>query len=39
MIINSGIHEVVYNMDYPLNEAAFRLFTEAGVLVRKLKVR
>ena len=39
MIINSGIHEVVYNMDYPLNESAFRLFTEAGVLVRKLKVR
>ena len=39
MIINSGIHEVVYNMDYPLNESAFRLFTEAGILVRKLKVR
>jgi dCMP deaminase len=38
MIINSGIHEVVYNLDYPLNDSAFRLFTEARVLVRKLKV-
>jgi dCMP deaminase len=38
MIINSGIHEVVYNLDYPLNESAFRLFTEARVLVRKLRV-
>src|SRR5215831_16949810 len=26
MIINSGISEVIYNMDYPLNESAFRLF-------------
>jgi len=38
MIINSGIREVIYNMDYPLNESAFRLFEEAGVFVRKLKV-
>jgi dCMP deaminase len=38
MIINSGIREVIYNMDYPLNESAFRLFSEAGVFVRKLKV-
>jgi dCMP deaminase len=38
MIINSGIHEVIYNMDYPLNESSFRLFQEAGVFIRKLKV-
>jgi dCMP deaminase len=38
MIINSGIREVIYNMDYPLNESAFRLFDEAGIFVRKLKV-
>ena len=38
MIINSGIREVVYNMDYPLNGSAFGLFNEAGVFVRKLRV-
>ena len=38
MIINSGIREVIYNMDYPLNESAFRLFQEADVFIRKLKV-
>jgi dCMP deaminase len=38
MIINSGIREVIYNMDYPLNKSAFRLFQEAGVFIRKLKV-
>ena len=38
MIINSGIREVIFNMDYPLNESAFRLFGEAGVFVRRLKV-
>jgi dCMP deaminase len=38
MIINSGIREVIFNMDYPLNESAFRLFEQAGVYVRKLKV-
>jgi len=38
MIINSGIREVIYNMDYPLNDSAFRLFQEAGVFIRKLKV-
>jgi dCMP deaminase len=38
MIINSGIREVIYNMDYPLNDNAFKLFDEAGVFVRKLKV-
>jgi len=38
MIINSGIREVIYNAEYPLNETAFRLFSESGVFVRKLKV-
>jgi dCMP deaminase len=38
MIINSGIREVVYNMDYPLNESSFQLFAEAGILARKLKM-
>jgi dCMP deaminase len=38
MIINSGIREVIYNMDYPLNDAAFRLFQQAGVFIRKLKI-
>ena len=38
MIINSGIREVVYNLDYQLNENAFKLFGEADVLTRKLKV-
>ena len=38
MIINSGIREVIYNMDYPLNGTAFQLFSEAGIFVRKLKV-
>jgi dCMP deaminase len=38
MIINSGIREVIYNMDYPLNDSAFRLFEQAGVFIRKLRV-
>jgi dCMP deaminase len=38
MIINSGIREVIFNMDYPLNGSAFRLFQEAGIFIRKLKV-
>jgi dCMP deaminase len=38
MIINSGLHEVVYNMDYPLNEVTFKLFRDAGVVCRKLKL-
>jgi dCMP deaminase len=38
MIINSGIREVIYNMDYPLNDSAFRLFQEANIFIRKLKV-
>ena len=38
MIINSGIREVIFNAEYPLNDSAFRLFNEAGVIARKLKV-
>ena len=39
MIINSGIREVVYNLDYPLNDSAFRLFNQARVNVRQLKLQ
>jgi len=38
MIINAGIREVVYNVDYPLNEASFRLIQEAGIICRQFKV-
>ena len=36
MIINSGIAEVVYSEEYPLNASSFRLLSEAGVQCRKL---
>ena len=35
MIINSGIQEVVYNVDYPLNEVVFKLFEQAEVKIRQ----
>jgi dCMP deaminase len=35
MIINSGIAEVVYNQDYPLNETALSLLKECGVKLRQ----
>ncbi|MBN1568477.1 MAG: AAA family ATPase [Acidobacteria bacterium] len=38
MIINSGIVEVVYNQDYPLNETALSLLKECGVKLRQHKV-
>ncbi len=38
MIINSGIKEVVFNMDYPLAETATNLLKEAGVQIRKVKI-
>ena len=38
MIINSGICEVVFNLDYPLAETASRLLKEAGILLRKIKL-
>ncbi|MHC4816044.1 MAG: deaminase [Planctomycetota bacterium] len=39
MIINAGLHEVVYNMEYPLNDSSFALLKEAGVSCRKLRVQ
>ncbi len=38
MIINSGIAEVVYNQDYPLNQRALSLLSECGILLRRHKV-
>lgn len=38
MIINSGIEEIVYNMDYTFDDVAFKLCTEVGIKVRKIKV-
>ena len=38
MILNAGISEVVYNMEYPLAEAPLRLLREAGVIVRQVKI-
>jgi len=38
MIINSGISEVVYNKDYPLNDRAQSLLLECGVLLRQHSV-
>ena len=36
MIINAGITEVVYDLDYPLNDSAEVLLKEAGVTARRL---
>lgn len=38
MIINSGIVEVVYNEDYPLNERAMALLNECGIKLRRHKL-
>jgi dCMP deaminase len=38
MIINAGIREVVYNVDYPLGEVAQGLLREVGIEVRQLKL-
>jgi dCMP deaminase len=38
MIINSGIEEVVYNQEYPLNDRALALLEECGVRVRQHRV-
>jgi dCMP deaminase len=38
MIINSGIAEVVYNQDYPMNERALTLLEECGVILRQHKI-
>lgn len=38
MIINCGISEVVYNLEYPLNERAQSLLRECGVILRRHRV-
>jgi dCMP deaminase len=38
MIINSGIVEVVYNQDYPLNDKALSLLSECGIVLRRHKI-
>ena len=38
LIINSGIVEVVYNKDYPLNDRARALLDECGVVLRLLTI-
>jgi dCMP deaminase len=38
IIINAGIEEVVFNLDYPLGETARDLLREAGVRLRKVKM-
>ncbi len=38
MIINSGLKEVIYNIDYPLGEVSLQLLKEAGVMIKKLAV-
>ena len=35
MIINSGIIEVIFNVDYPLNDTSFQLFEQASVKIRQ----
>ncbi len=35
MIINAGIREVVYDLDYPLNQSALSLLEQAGITVRR----
>ena len=37
MIINAGIHEVVFSADYPLGDVSMRLMKEAGVVVRQIE--
>jgi len=38
MIINSGICEVVYNLEYPLNDRAQSLLRECGITLRQHRV-
>ncbi|MEW6036106.1 MAG: deaminase [Candidatus Micrarchaeota archaeon] len=38
MIINAGIKEVVYNVDYPMAETPMRLLRDAGIKVRQHKI-
>lgn len=38
MIINSGIVEVVYNQEYPLNEKALSLLRQCGIALRRFRI-
>lgn len=38
MIINAGIKEVIYNVDYPLGEVSLKLLNDAGVKSRQHKI-
>ncbi len=38
MIINAGIEEVIYNLEYPLNDVSFKLLDQAEVGVRQYRV-
>ena len=38
IIINAGIREVVFNLDYPLAEVANGLLREAGVTLRQVRI-
>ena len=38
MIINAGIKEVIYNLEYPLNDVSFQLLEQAKVSVRQYRV-
>ncbi len=38
MIINAGIKEVVYNVDYPVAETPMKLLKDGGVKVRQHKI-
>ncbi len=39
MITNAGIVEVVYNEEYPLNETAAKLLSEAGIILRQYRLK
>jgi dCMP deaminase len=39
MIINAGIQEVVYNMEYSISDISFKLLKEAGVVCRQVEVK
>ena len=38
MVINSGIIEVIFNVEYPLNDISFELLNQASVTIRKHRV-
>ncbi len=38
MIINAGLTEVVFNVDYPLGDVSLELLREAGIKVRQIEI-